>query len=259
MPRLTAYVESRLSSGAAPATVQRELACMRRAFRLAFQAGKVFRVPPFPSVRVQNAREVFFEREEFEDLLKELPDDFIRPLVTVAYWIGFRRGELLKLEWRQVDLETGAVRLDIGSTKNGDGRVVYLPPEALDALLFWRERTRTVEHKQQAIVARVFHRDGVPVEHFPYKSWRAACERAGIPGRRPHDFRRTMARNYRRSGEAEGVIMRIGGWRTRSVFERYNVVNEDDLRLAAERVRDSSGAKTGQVDTTTGRNGAESA
>lgn len=56
-----------------------------------------------------------------------------------------------------------------------------------------------------------------------------------------------MARNYRRSGEAEGVIMKIGGWKTRSVFERHSVVNEDDLRRAAERVVDSNGATTGQI------------
>jgi integrase len=66
------------------------------------------------------------------------------------------------------------------------------------------------------IIARVFHRDGEPVESFPYIAWRSACKRAGIAGRRPHDFRRTMARNYRRSDEAEGVIMKIGGWKTLS-------------------------------------------
>jgi integrase len=224
-----------------------ELACLRRAFRLGFQAGKVFRVPPFPSITVHNTREVFFEREEFTALLAELPDNFLRPLVILAYWIGFRRSELLRLEWRQIDLDAGTIRLGIGTTKNKDGRLVYLPAEALDALKSWREHTSAIEREQQMIITRVFHRSGVPVEHFPYKAWRSACERAKIPGRRPHDFRRTMARNYRRSGEAEGVIMRIGGWRTRSVFERYNVVNEDDLRRAAERVTDRNGAKTGQI------------
>ncbi len=58
----------------------------------------------------------------------------------------------------------------------------------------------------------------------------------------------TLARNYRRSGEAEGVIMKIGGWKTRSVFERYNVVAEDNLRRAAERITIiPNGVKTGQV------------
>jgi integrase len=99
------------------------------------------------------------------------------------------------------------------------------------------------------IPPRVFHRNGqpIPVRNFPYEVWHSARERAKLPHRVPHDFRRTMARNYRRSGEAEGVIMRIGGWKTRSVFERYNVVNENDLRRAAERVVDSNGAKTGQI------------
>jgi hypothetical protein len=97
MTRLNQYVEQRLSEKARPATVQRELACLRRAFRLGFQAGKVFRVPPFPSLTVCNAREVFFERDEFERLRSELPDDFIRPLITLAYWIGFRRGNFSSL------------------------------------------------------------------------------------------------------------------------------------------------------------------
>ncbi len=247
MTRLTHYVEQRLAEKAKPATLQRELACLRRAFRVGFKAGKLFRVPPFPSISVNNAREVFFERAEFDSLLAELPDNFLRPLVTVAYWVGFRRSELLRLEWRQVDLEAGTIRLGIGTTKNKDGRLVYLPVEALDVIKRWRDRTSAVERQKNAIISRVFHRDGKPVEFFPYKVWRRACERAGVPGRRPHDFRRTMARNYRRSGESEAVIMKIGGWRTRTVFERYNVINEDDLRRAAGRVTDGNGAKTGQI------------
>jgi integrase len=115
---------------------------------------------------------------------------------------------LLKLEWRQVDLDKGTIRLGVGTTKNRDGRLVYLPAEALGALKAWRERTSIVERDKSMIVTRVFHRDGEPAKSFPYVAWRSACKRAGIPGRRPHDFRRTMARNYRRSGEAEGVIMR---------------------------------------------------
>jgi integrase len=101
----------------------------------------------------------------------------------------------------------------LAGTKNKDGRLVYLPTEALAALKVWRDHTSALEREQSKIISRVFHRDGKPLDFFPYKSWRSACKRAGCPGRRPHDFRRTMARNYRRSGEAEGVIMKIGGWK----------------------------------------------
>jgi hypothetical protein len=51
-----------------------------------------------------------------------------------------------------------------------------------------------------------------------------------------HDLRRTGARNLRRLGVGETTIMKIGGWETRSVFDRYNIVDESDLADAAERL-----------------------
>ena len=62
--------------------------------------------------------------------------------------------------------------------------------------------------------------DGKPVRDFR-GSWAKACDAAKVPGLLFHDLRRTAARNLRRAGVAEGVIMKIGGWKTRSVFERY--------------------------------------
>ena len=68
------------------------------------------------------------------------------------------------------------------------------------------------------------------------KEWAKACSRAGCPDLLFHDLRRTGARNLRRLGVSEGVIMKIGGWRTRSVFDRYNIVHESDLADAARRL-----------------------
>ena len=80
----------------------------------------------------------------------------------------------------------------------------------------------------------VFHRHGRPIRALPYEVWHAACAAANLGERRvPHDFRRTAAGSYRRKGVSEGVVMKVLGHKTRSIFERYNIKNEDDLRDAA--------------------------
>ena len=81
----------------------------------------------------------------------------------------------------------------------------------------------------------VFHRDGRAIRDFR-ATWAAACEAVGLPGLLFHDLRRSGARNYRRAGVTEDLIQRIGGWKTKSMFARYNVVDERDLTEAAERL-----------------------
>ena len=80
--------------------------------------------------------------------------------------------------------------------------------------------------------------DGKPVRDFR-ETWAKACTFAGVPGLLFHDLRRTAARNLRRAGIAEGVIMKIGGWRTRSVFERYAIVSQTDIADALKKLETS--------------------
>jgi integrase len=70
-------------------------------------------------------------------------------------------------------------------------------------------------------------------------TWRNASAHAGVPDLLFHDLRRTGARNLRRAGVAEGIIMKIGGWRTRSVFERYAIVSRSDINDAILKLQES--------------------
>lgn len=87
------------------------------------------------------------------------------------------------------------------------------------------------------IVPWVFHRDGEPVKTFR-RVWANACAQAACPGRIPHDFRRTAVRNLVCAGVPERVAMTMSGHKTRSVFERYNIVSDGDVRAAFKRLND---------------------
>jgi integrase len=86
----------------------------------------------------------------------------------------------------------------------------------------------TAREERGLEVPLVFHRNGKPVGLFR-KTWATACRKAGVSGRLVHDLRRSAARNLSRAGVPEPVIMRLCGWKTRSVFDRYRIVSESDL------------------------------
>jgi integrase len=178
-------------------------------------------------------------------VLAKLPD-FPRPAVTFAYYTGWRMAsEILKLTWSQVDLEAGTVRLEAHTTKNDDARPIYLPQVLLDVLeQQWQEHL-----EQYPDCPHIFHRRGNRVISYA-KDWRKAITEAGLVGKLPHDFRRTAVRNLVRAGVPERVAMAITGHKTRSVFERYNIVSDGDLREAARRLESAMTAQITTISTT---------
>jgi integrase len=198
---------------------------------------KVKRLPIFPKLEEPAPRKGFFEHEEFVVLREELPEHLRAPL-TFAYYTGCRRGEILNLQWPQVDLERRVVRLNPGETKSGEGRLLPLASELFHVLSLQRE----TRDQRWPKCPWVFFRYGKAHQGFSWRLGRS-IERAAtrdtspVPslwdGKKPaklfHDLRRTGARNLVRAGVPERVVMQIGGWKTRSVFDRYNIVSERDL------------------------------
>ncbi len=150
--------------------------------------------------------------------------------------LGWRLREILPLQWHQLNLAEGSLHLAPGTTKNNEGRVVYLSPDLLAALRAQHAMTRELERSAGVIIPWVFHRKGGRQVHGVRKAWAKACLQAGVPGMVFHDLRRTAIRNMIRAGVPERVAMLVAGHKTRSVFERYNIVSEADLKDAAKKI-----------------------
>ncbi len=223
--RVGQYLERRLSEGAARATACYEARILGAAFGVAVEEGLIAFRPMFKLPIVRNARSGFFEDGSFAALLLELPA-YVRPVVRFLRMTGWRKSEALGLTWEQVDWEGQVMRLHATQTKGGDARVFPfgLAPE-LKQLLEERWRAREGDG------LFVFHRSGQRIWGFR-RTWIRACKKAGLDGRLVHDLRRTAARDFRRQGVSEGEIMRLCGWKTRAMFDRYNIIDEADLAEA---------------------------
>jgi len=237
---ITSYVLKRQSQEASNATVNRELATLRRMLRLAYEGGKLFRVPPIRNLKESPPRQGFFEREQYETVRRCLPVD-LQVAVAIAYAFGWRtQSEILTLERRQLDLDVGTLRLDPGTTKNDEGRLVYLPSDLKAQLAAQVERVRALERQTGQIIPYLFPHlrgrfQGRRRRDFR-KAWVTACRKAGCPGMLRHDFRRTAVRNMVNAGIPERVAMKVTGHKTRAVFDRYHIVSPGDLQEVARKL-----------------------
>jgi integrase len=220
-----------------PATIRLELAFLRRAFTLAHHEGRIGQVPVFPSIEVDNVRQGFFEAGDFEAVCQEL-SPVLADLARFAYLSGWRKEEVTELAWSEVDLLGRVVKLPPERSKTKRGRTLPLVGELWEIISRRHPGRITYDagNGYREIIPWVFHRDGRPIKDFG-DAWRGACKRAGVRGMVFHDLRRTAARNLIRAGVPQRTAMEITGHKTVSVFQRYDIVDEADLRLAQEKMQ----------------------
>jgi integrase len=161
------YVAHRLEQSAANATINRELSALKRIYTLAVQAERIQRRPYIPMLEEHNVRQGFFERAEFLVFRAALPD-YLKPVVTFAYFTGWRRGEILGLKWNQVDLAAKSVRIE-GDRQRTKGANNRLDGELLEAIQGQWEKRKVAEIPGQSpalLCPYVFHRNGKPLGDF---------------------------------------------------------------------------------------------
>jgi len=231
------YIAQRKEKDAANGTLNRELSGLKRMFNLGIQAEKIYRRPHIPLLTESPPRQGFFEYGEFVAFRNALPDYF-KPVVTFAYYTGWRKQEILKLRWNQIDLNARTVRLEAGTTKNGKGRVLKLNGELLETIGAQWERRKVAEIPGESptlLCPYVFHREGKPIRDFR-KAWDKARTKTGLTTKTLHDFRRTAVRDMVRDGTPETVAMMISDHQTRSGFDCYDITSENDLEDAARKM-----------------------
>lgn len=225
---IAAYVARRLEEEAANATVNRELAALKRCYKLAIQTGrlKFGEQPYFPMLKERNVRKGFVKDAQYAALVRATAaiGPWLRTLFELAYTYGWRKAELLGLRVSQVDMAERTITLDVGETKNDEARSVEMTTEVYE-LLGSAIAGKGTEDK---VITRG---PGKPVLDFR-RAWEKATVAAGRPGLLFHDLRRSGVRNLVRAGVTEKVAMTISGHKTRSVFERYNIVSPTDIRKA---------------------------
>lgn len=270
---LNNYINGRLKEGAENATINREMAFLKRAFNLAYRHStprKVQSVPVFPTLEENPPRKGFIEADQYNVLRQNCNELWIRTMLALAFNFGFRRGELLGLKVRQFDEASRALSLDPGSTKNGEPREVVLTSECFelvkacvddkkpDDFILTRKTRKGITEVKDLRVAwwKLCVKSGVGEMHCPKcstvsKQYRHRCAKVvATVGDKPilcktelkyrglilHDNRRSAVRRMVRSGIPEKVAQTISGHLSRSVFERYNIVSGSDLRDAARKL-----------------------
>ncbi len=199
-----------------PATVNREVTCLKTIFNKAMRNGKAERNPGqgVRQLKENNKRDRVLSEGEYLRLLAHSQEN-LRPIIKLAYHTGMRKAEITGLTWGQVDLKEGFITLRPEDTKTNEGRLVPLNREMMEMFKAMPRGLPGVLVFALHNIQRAFEkaRQGAQLGDFTF-----------------HDLRHTFINNRRLEGHDYFRIMAITGHKTMSVFRRYNTVSKEELR-----------------------------
>jgi integrase len=208
--QFAAYRDERLTV-VKGATVRREFVILRHCFEIAKGEWSIpLRANPLKALKLpadSKARDRRLQEDDSEELMQAMTTPsawYLRPLITLAIETGMRRGELLSIRWKDVDMSAPTIR--ILKTKNGHPRTIPLTPKAVEIL---SSMARTEE--------RVF-----PVTPNAVRlAWERLRRRAGLEDLRLHDLRHEAVSRFFEYGLTVPEVALISGHRDPRMLSRY--------------------------------------
>jgi len=212
---------------ATPATRNRYLSTIRRMLNLCREWGWITAVPILRPEQEPKVRIRWITQAEAQRLLAAISRDWLRDVTAFALATGMRAGEILNLQWSDVDLSRSMAWVTADKAKSGKARGVPLNHEAVEVI---RRRMGTHLH-------HVFTRNGKPQKQVDLKMFACACQRVGIENFRFHDLRHTWASWHVQAGTPLFVLKELGGWETLEMVKKYAHMDSATLAQHANVVK----------------------
>jgi integrase len=189
---------------------------------------KIFSVPYFSMPEDSDAAGQYIEPSQFSALLTHLPDK-LHPFFKFLYHTGCRIGAAKEISWPMVSLDASVIKIPAALMKARKPLTVVLAGKGLEPVA--KELKKMFRQNGDRVFCIANYR----------AEWQKACHKVGLrvrhknrrfKGVRIHDLRCSAAVNLIDAGVSEDLVMKIGGWKTKVMFSRYNIANKDRLREA---------------------------
>jgi integrase len=249
---ISEYKTKRLAAKAGPGTVNREVALMKHAFTLAIREWGWIKENPARMVSMEKEpphKDRWLTDEEEKQLLNACPA-WLREIVVFAVDTGCRRGEILSLPWKHLDLDKGVAI--IFGRKTNEWRSVPLT-RRLREMFSEKQASQKVRSMRSNPV--FCNTEGQPVNiHELRWAFEVALNKAGVEDFRFHDLRHTFATRLAQDGVDLFTIQKLLGHKSYAMTERYAHHYTESLRRGINvldnhtenlRVKELSGGKNG--------------